>query len=324
MKFFNLVLLGSFSLVLFSCGPDTEDKKVFPKATHLYFSNYFGKEVGVMDVNATNLFNVVANHTDGLDTVAGIAVDFIAGKIYAVEELNNRVVRFNADGSGSFEVLYDAEDSVNFPTAIAIHVASNTLYWANSGTGQIKTGSMAGGTAASINFGIDTVVSYCYGLAVDSKNKVIFFSDMDKTAGIWYGKTDGTKIDGVNTVFSLFSRASSNGTVLRNPSAIFLDEENKRIYWADEGLKVISVGLYLQYTDTQLAASSSGAVFSAEDNLGRPDGIAVDNGSGKIYWTETSADTRRIVRGNIDGTGEPESVLEGVESYSIVLKFAEK
>ncbi|HEY3403543.1 MAG TPA: hypothetical protein VGK59_09165 [Ohtaekwangia sp.] len=324
MKFFNLVLLASFSLLLFSCGPDPEEKKVFPKATHLYFSDYPEKRVGVMDINVTDQFDVVADNSDGLDTISGIAVDFIGGKVYAVEELNNRIVRFNIDGTGSFEVLYDAEDSVNFPTSIAVHPASNTLYWANSGTGQIKKGSMTGGTASSINFGIDTVVTYCYGLVVDSKNKLIIFSDLARNAGIWYAKTDGTKIDGLNTVLPLFSRASSSGTVLRNPSSIFLDEENKRIYWADEGLNAISVGIYVQYTDTQLAGSSSGLVFDHEDNLDRPDAIAVDNGNEKIYWSETGVSGHKIVRGNLDGTGDLETILEDVESYGMVLKFEDK
>jgi len=323
MKFFNLILLGVFSLLLFSCGPKIEDEKVYPKATHLYFSNYPGKEVGVMDLNVTDLYDVVADNSDGLDTVAGIAVDFIGGKIYAVEELNNRVVRFSVDGSGPLEVLYDEGDSVNFPTSIALHAASNTLYWANSGTGQIKTGSMDGGIATSIDFGIDSVVSYCYGLAVDSKNKVIFFSDLEKYPAIWYAKTDGTVING-STIWPLFTRQSANGTVLRNPSAIFLDEDNNRIFWADEGLNTISVGGITRYTSTQLVAGSSGVLFNSEDNVGRPDGIAVDNGSSKIYWTETNAGERKIVRGNLDGTGETETILEDVESYSIVLKFAEK
>lgn len=322
MKFFSLALLLSFCVCLISCGPETEKEKVYPKATHLYFSNYSAKEVGVMDVNTADLYDVVADETDGLDTVSGIAIDFIGGKIYAVEETNNRVVRFNADGSGSLEVLFDEADSVDFPTSIALDVPRNTLYWANSGTGQIKTGSMDGGTASSIKF-VDerdslVTISYCYGLAVDPKGKHLFWSDLENSE-ISYGNLDEDKL-----ALILFNIENSNRTVLRNPSSIFLDWDNSKIYWADEGLKAISVGNFIKYSATILGTSTSYAIFNYEDGLGRADGLAVDKGSGKIYWSETNTGNHKIYRGNMDGTEEPEAILENVESYGLFLKFEDQ
>jgi len=327
MKFFSIILLATSSALLFSCAPEPNEEKVYPKATHLFFANYPGKEVGVMDINIVDSYTTVADNNDGLDTVSGIAVDFIGGKIYAVEELKNRIVRFNVDGSGGLEVLYDEGDSVRTPTCIALDVPSRTIYWANSGTGQIKKASMDGGTASSIYLGKDSVITYCYGLAVDSKNKFLFFSDLlyaesGSTTSIRYARTDGAKLDGFNRIGYLFSRGTTSGTVLRNPSAIFLDEDNRYLYWADEGLNTISIGSFAQLSSNLLSPGSAAALFDDfDDGVSRPNGISIDRGAKKIYWTETSDTGKKIVRGNLDGTGETEAILEDVESYSIVLKF---
>ncbi|HEY9049564.1 MAG TPA: hypothetical protein VIN08_26880 [Ohtaekwangia sp.] len=308
----SLVVLAASLFFLTSCGDGVPKPIVFPKATHLYFADYAGKKVGLMDVNTPGSFTLIADESKGLDTISGIAIDFIGGKIYAAEEMKNQIIRFNVDGTGSVEVLYDESDSVNIPTSIALHVSSNSLYWGNSGTGQIKKGTMDGTAAAeSLRFnGVDSVIYYSYGLAVDKKNEWIYFSDLSGFAGIWAGR-----LDGKSSRFSLFSKYSENGTVLRNPSAIFLDEENAKIYWADEGLKSISVG--------SIATSTSTFLFNYGSGVNRADGIAVDRGSGKVYWTETdpSNDSYVIARGNLDGTGTREVVLQGVESYSIALKF---
>ncbi|WP_333819940.1 hypothetical protein [Ohtaekwangia sp.] len=308
----SLVVLIASLVFLSSCGDGLPKPVVFPKATHLYFADYTGKKIGVMDVNIPGSFTTVADESKGVDTIASIAIDFIGGKIYAAEEMRNRIVRFNVDGTGSVEVLYDEADSVKTPTSIAINVPTSSLYWGNSGTGQIKKGSMDGSAPAeSLRFnGVDSVIYYSYGLAVDKKNEWIYFSDLSGFAGIWAGK-----LDGKSSRFSLFSKYSENGAVLRNPSSIFLDEEHAKIYWADEGLKSISVG--------NIGTSSSTFLFNYSSGVNRADGIAVDRGSGKIYWTETDAanDSFVIARGNLDGTGTREVVLQGVASYSIALKF---
>lgn len=322
MKFFNLALLVSFCVCLISCGPDLEKEKVYPKATHLYFSNYAAKEVGVMDVNTIDSYNTLADENDGLDIVSGIAIDFESEKIYAVEENNNRIVRFNADGSGALEVLFDEEDSVNFPTSITLDIPRNKLYWANSGTGQLKTGSMDGGAASSLKFknqfNVIDSISYCYGLAIDPKGETLFWSDLEKGT-ISYGTLKSNKDS-----YVIFNIESSNRTVLRNPSSIYLDWESSRIYWADEGLNVISVGSFVKYSSIAIAGSNSVALFNYEDGINRPDGIAVDKGSRKIYWSETNTGNHKIYRGNLDGTEAPEVVLNDVESYGLVLKFEDQ
>jgi hypothetical protein len=315
MKFLNYFLLVAISLFIASCAPDMSEKK-YPKATHLYFSDYANKKVGVIDLNSLKTYETVADATDGLDVVSGITLDPAGNKIYAVEELNDRIVRFNSDGSGSIEVLFDAEDSVNLPTSIVFDKKNNKVFWANSGTGQIKYGSANGGAASSLKFQYDSVVSYSYGLGIDVSKKTLFISDLEYQ-GIYSGSTSG------GDLVTMYGKSSTSGLVLRNPSAIFVDTDDNKIYWADESLKTISVGVYYYYSTYALSSSSS-VLYDESDGLGRVDGIAVDKGSGKIYWTETGEGEKRIMRANLDGSGEKEVVLENVESYGIVLRFGKK
>ncbi|HYG20745.1 MAG TPA: hypothetical protein VD816_17525 [Ohtaekwangia sp.] len=305
MKFSRLsILVFSITLVLQSCGP--EGDPVYPKATHLYFADYSGKRIGVIDLNSPGTFTTLFDEGDGLDTVAGIALDVAGGWIYAVEELNNRILRMNLDGSGSPEVLYDESDGVSEPTAVAVDPIKNNLYWANSGSGYIMTGTVDGAAVPDTLYTKTKVISYCYGLAVDPTNNLLVFSDLQTYAAIWLGRLDGT---GAPTPY--FNR----GYTLQNPSGVFIDRPTNSVYWADEGLGVISAG--------SISAQTVRTFFDDEDGIGRADGIAVDRGNGKIYWTEPDLEdgSRAIVRGNLDGTGEPEVILQNVESYNIMLRF---
>jgi DNA-binding beta-propeller fold protein YncE len=309
MKFIPSILVVASLMFLASCGGGIDKDPVYPKATHLYFSDYSGKKIGVMDVNAPGSYTTIADESKGLDTLAGIAIDFVAGKIYAAEETNDRILRMNLDGSGTPEVIYDATDSVNMPTALAIDAINNTLYWTNSGTGQMKTGSLDGTAVATSMFAYDTVLSYSYGVNYDPSTKAMFFSDLTDFASIWLYQVGST-----STIPTRFFGV--NNLTLQNPSGIHLDAVANSIYWADEGLgKIIG---------SSLSSGSPVVLFDRQDGVTRPDGIAIDKGSGKIYWTETdpNTDTYIIARGNLDGSGTREVLLQGVESYSIVLQFA--
>lgn len=311
MKLLKLLLPLSALLFAVACD-NTPDDPVYPKATNLYFSDYSGKQVGVMDINTVNAYDVLANSGDGLDTVSGFAIDTKGGKIYAVEETKNKIIRFNIDGSGSLEVLFDEADGVTMPTAIALDVAKNTLYWADSGSGQLKKGSMDGGTPSTLEYKQDSLISYCYGLAIDPEGKRIYYSDLDKYAGIWSAQLAG---DGTEYPSLLFLRSLSGvpSITLRNPSSIFLDKADGLIYWADEGLNTISVG--------STSTGNSKILYNYEDNVSRADGISIDKGNKQVYWTETEAGKLAICRAALDGTGEREIILTGVEAYAIALKF---
>jgi DNA-binding beta-propeller fold protein YncE len=300
---FCLIAIGFF---LESCGPEEEEQ--LPKATHLYFSDFSGKKIGVVDLTNLNSFTTIADASDGLDTLAGIAIDFVGGKVYAAEELNNRIVRFNLDGSGTLDVVYEFEmngvDSLVLePTAVAVDRETDALYWTNSGTGRLLKGKMDG--TANISFMYDSadVLTYSYGLVLNKTIDRLFFSDFGTFAGIYLGETGETTTRPSRWFFPSYA--------LRNPSQIYLEERTQAMYWADETVSALVVG--------GINSQAFSVIYDDEDGIEHPSAIAVDNGSKKIYWSEPANKT--IKRANLDGTGEEEVVLTGVESYSIVLRF---
>src|SRR5688572_487074 len=189
MKFlWSIICLVALVFVFESCTP--EDEVTLPKATALYFSDYSGKKLGVVDLNNINTFSTIADASDGLDTIAGIAIDFAGGKIYAAEEMNNRIVRFNLDGSGELDVVYEmqGDDSlVVEPTAIALDVEHEDIFWCNSGTGQIRKGRMDGARNVYIMYDSAEVLTYSYGMVYDPQSESLFFTDFGKYAGIYVG-----------------------------------------------------------------------------------------------------------------------------------------
>jgi hypothetical protein len=313
---FSPAVVLSLLVLLASCA-DTKTETVYPKATRLYFSDYSGRQVGVVDLNNIGTYTSLFDANDGLDTLAGLAIDFTNGFIYTAEETNNRVLRMSLDGSGSPTVLYDEGDSVNMPTAVALDVENNKLYWANSGTGQLKSGPTGGGDGAASLFNHGQYVTYCYGLAIDTRNDIMYFSDLGDVDPVW-DENDGirgAKADGTGTPVAMFANSI---LTLQNPSGIYYDQPSGSIFWADEGLQKIVQGVL---------GGSTLVLYDSEDGITRPDAIAVDRGNSLIYWSETFTNpdtgekTHQIKRAALDGTGTPEVVLDGVESYAIVLEF---
>jgi len=304
MKFLKLIIfLGALMFVLESCAPSSDPK--IAKGTHLYFSDYSGKRLGVVDLSALGTATTLFDEADGLDTVSGIAIDFKGMKIYAAEELNDRIVVGSLDGSGTLSALYtlNGDDSIVYePTAIALDPDNNAIYWANSGSGQLKKANLDGSGNHAILYDSAELISYCYGLQYIKRTKERIYSDFGKYAGIYIGNLTSGRFPG---------RYFYPGYSLHNPAGIFVDEKNYRVYWADETVHVLGVG--------SLSSYAFQVIYDSEDSVDRADGMAVDLGNSKIYWTEPNK--KRIMRANLDGSGTPEVVLEDVESYCIVLKF---
>jgi hypothetical protein len=302
----SLLVMAAFLVVVFnSC---KKDKGAASKvASGLYFTYYNGKSVNKIDlVNTPNSITPLFNSSDGLSGPETITLTD-DGYLIVTDENNNQILKMQKNGVGTITVLYDNSDGVDEPDGITVDNATNTIYWTNSNTGQVMKGSTDGLTAPEALYGGDVVLNYAYGIAIDKSHKKLYISDFSE--GIKVGNLDGT-----GTMTVLWD--NSNYTDMGYPSNIYVDGSHGKIYWGDETADAV-VEANLDGTGTPTV------LFDASDGVDRADGVYVDYASKQIYWSETnsSSGTPLIARGNLDGTGAREVLVDNVESYGIILEF---
>jgi len=118
------------------------------------------------------------------------------------------------------------------------------------------------------------------GLSVDAAAGLIYWTDVDNFV-VRRARFDGTMQQDLVTTNVAF------------PSAIRLDIAAGKMYWGD------------QTTEELLRADLNGANIEILGGTPFFRGIALDSASGLIYWsTSHTASTGRILRSNLDGSGQ--------------------
>jgi hypothetical protein len=298
-KLYILVCLPVMLLTV-TCKKDTEKSATLVRS--VYFNYYNDNTVNRIDLQSTpNDYTSLYNHFDGLNAPGGIALTG-DGCLVVTEENNNRILKMNKNGSGDITTLYDASDGVSTPTAVAVDKSNGTMYWCNSGSGQVFKGSTDGKQAPEALFGGAKVIRYAFGIAIDKKHDKLYFSDFYQYINV--GNLDGS---GKPTV------VWDNNTYpdLSAPSNIYISGNRDKIFWCDEQAD--------QIVEASLDGKGDPVVlFDHADGVSRPDGIFADEADDKIYWTETKGNV--VARGNIDGSGEREVLVNHVISYAITLE----
>jgi hypothetical protein len=306
MKKQFLLLLVLAAGVISSCKKEDggTDDNAF---TALYFLNYQDGKLSKINLSAPGSFTNVATITD--DHYSCIAYDPASGYVYIGNEpslaADSKISRVKTDGSGTVEVLFDAADGVSSPTSMVIY--GNKLIWANSGTDQIMTGNKDGSGTPTTLYGGAAVAGYSYGMAI-SGNK-LYWSEFSSnvvlfTQGIHVGNLDGS---GTPTV--LYNATTDLADAMRYPSNIAIS--NNKIYWADEDRNAVGVA----------PLNGSGPItelYGAAFGINEGDGLAIDERTGKIYWSETG--DAEIKRANLDGSSaSAETLLTTKVTYGITL-----
>lgn len=290
------------ALLLFGgCKKDEDDPP--SEAVGLYFTYWDDNSINKVDlINTPNAVTTLFDDTDGIYSPSSITLTDDGYLIACLEEAN-QIIKMQKNGSGTVLVLYDATDGVSEPTAITVDNSSGTIYWCNSGTDQVMKGSDDGLTSPATLYGGGSVIGYAYGIGIDKKNNKLYTSDFNQMIEV--GNLDGS---GTTTV--LYD--NTNFPAMESPSNLYVDAEHGKIYWSDESADQV-VEANLDGTGTPVI------LFDNTDGVQRADGVYVDYVAKKIYWSETTANV--IARGNLDGTGEREVLINGVESYGLVLEF---
>lgn len=303
---FLIVVFG----VLTSCSHDPEPEAIVKPdsettskpAVKVYFSEANIQRIGVIDLKEIGTFSTLLDYDhNNMGVPAGIAINQGSKRLYISEQDKSIIHRINLD-STLYNVVYDSDDGVGSPKSIAVDTVSKKIYWANSDTKQIMSGDLFGKTEIVILFSGAEVIENCYGIAIDNKNNKIYFSD-NTLHQISVGNLDGS---GTPTV--IFDEGNTENVGC--PSSLVLSEG--KLYWTDDCFNnILSAGL--------VPSEKPVALFGPEDGISYPTGIDIDRAGKKIYWSET--DGNAIARGNLDGTGGREIILENIQATSISLEL---
>lgn len=301
------ILMASVFMLLSTCKKDDNEPAPVLKAVALYFTNWNWMtgdlSVNKIDlVNAPNARTILYDELDGFVGPVGIAMTY-DGYLIVTDQDDDKIFKMHKSGTGPVDILYDNADGLSMPTGITIDNATGTIYWCNSGTGQIMKGQADGSAATATMFGGAAVINFAYGIAIDKMNSMIYVADFN--LGIKKGNLDGS-----GTMSVLYN--TGNYPSMGWPSNIFVSPERNKVYWTDELTDEVTVA-NLDGTGTPTV------LFDNSDGVDRADGIYVDYQASKIYWSESTS--KVIARGNLDGSGTREILLDNVEPYALILEL---
>ena len=209
--------------------------------------------------------------------IAGAAL--AADKIYWTNEADNK------SGAGAIQVgnqcgiapaisLFTGESA---PCSLTIYAAANKIYWGSS-TG-VRVANLDGSGFAKTLYG-DTQTC---GVAADPVTGKIYWINEA-------GDIKVAKLDGNGTITTLFAGTNAN--------ALTIDQ--KRIYWTNDSGEV-RWGL-----KSNTDSSSSGNLLYSNETGAK--GIALDQASQKLYWTNSSSGIIRvgqlIINNNLTGASQ--------------------
>jgi len=133
------------------------------------------------------------------------------------------------------------------------------------------------------------------GIAVDAEHGYVYWTDMGHPAAN-DGAIERVDLDGGNRV----SIVPSGGT--HTPKQMTLEPVSGKLYWCDrEGMRVMRCNL--DGSDVEVLVQTGEGDEDRKDATRHPVGIAVDQASGHLYWTQKgppNAGRGRILRAAID------------------------
>lgn len=301
MKRFRLQFFVVFValITISSCGESDQTPR---SSTVLYFADWSGMQVGVIDVARPNKYSVIANEAkDNLGEISAVAVDLKNQVVYITEQGNSRILRKNLNGTGALVELYTAEDGVESPVAIELDSINERIYWLDQSKGKVMWGSLNGSSVPdSITFeNSDKLELALYGFGIDVKANKIYIAD--SMLGILVGDLDGS-----SPLQALYSVGDAN---VSRPTNLTVDVEGGKLYWVDETTQKILVA--------PVDGSLSPEVLIDIGPTNTPIAVAIDKIANRIYWSEFPSD--EIAYRSLDGKGPTTVLLKGVRSFCLRL-----
>jgi hypothetical protein len=150
-------------------------------------SNLFGKDIRRANLDGTSPQTLV--HTLNVTGNGQLALDLAGGKIYTTDYNENRIRRFNLDGSGETTVI----SSANGPIGIALDIPDGKIYWADNGTNSIMQANLDGTRPHTV---LNNLLSPS-GLTLDLSAGKMYWTDYGDN-GVADGQIQSANLDGSN------------------------------------------------------------------------------------------------------------------------------
>jgi hypothetical protein len=224
-------------------------------------------------------------------TLLSISLDKSSGKMYWIENANQKIQRANLDGTAQEDVI----TTVGLPYGLAIDSGAGKVYWAETGaTNKIVRANLDGSSPEDL---VTAGLTYPAGIALDVESGKMYWVD-NATDKVQRANLDGTSVEDLVTG-------------LDTPLSIALDTASGKMYWSDNGTPGLIQRANLD--GSSIEDIITGGVLYIRD-------IAIDTSLGKIYWCKyRSSPNGMILRANLDGTDIEELVTELDYPYGIAL-----
>jgi DNA-binding beta-propeller fold protein YncE len=270
--------------------------------------------VGYPPITPSTVFGGPGSGNGQLSNPNGVAVDDSSGDVYVVDTGNNRVQEFDAEGKYllQFNGAETPAGSFSGPYSIAVDNSSGPaqgdVYVADVGHGVIDVFDAAGkylsqiaGAPSSFSGELDGVAVDASGnvWAYDSSGDVYEFSDTGGYLRQFYtgrGTERGFAVDSAGNVYLLFAcgcigKYTTTGQQLAewgSGTALAVNEVTNDVF-LDTSSGIEEFGALGEPYGSPLQAFAAGGISASN-------GIAVNDGTGLVYASESNADTVAVFK----------------------------
>lgn len=263
------------------------------QAGKMYFTDRGADVVQRADLDGSNVETLVELPGTNL---RGIAIHLSAGKIYFCDNTNDLIYRAGLDGSNVEAIV---NSNLGFPADLTLEFGSQKLYWCDRNNDRIERASLDGS-------GRETVI----------ETPEPYYLDLDPDGGkIYWGHFSNGTISRANLSDGSGVEVLVSG--LNTVRQVELDLTAGDIYWCDRNAVPSRI---------QRRGIEGGEIENVYLNLDTPHGMTLDIPAGKIYWVDTGTNNRNgstggrsVCRGDMDGSGPIEVLVEGDQPWDIVV-----
>ncbi|XP_012733520.2 low-density lipoprotein receptor-related protein 8 isoform X1 [Fundulus heteroclitus] len=235
--------------------PASKTCKAVGKSPYLMFTNRH--EIRRIDLLKSEYTQVVPT----LKNAVALDVDVSTNKMFWCDLYHRKIYSAYINKASDSSQQVTLVDSLHSPEGLAVDWVHKNIYWTDSGN---KSISVATGDGRKRKVLIATELSEPRAIAVDPHHGFMYWSDWGDQA-----KIEKAGMNGVDRQIIVSDH-------IEWPNGITLDLSNRRLYWVDSKLHLLS--------SVDLNGDNRKVLLSSHHHLGHPFALTVFED--RIYWTD--------------------------------------